>query len=56
VITGSSGGLGLSATMALANRPEGGAARLAAHRPPRNALAGVAAEATAAAASAREIG
>ena len=56
LITGSTGGLGRSATMAMANRPEGERPDLLLIGRPGNALAGVAAEARAAGATAREIG
>ena len=56
LITGPTGGLGRSATMAMASRPEGDRPDLLLIGRPGNALAGVAAEARAAGATAREIG
>jgi len=56
LITGPTGGLGRSATMAMASRPEGQRPDLLLIGRPGNALAGVAAEARAAGATAREIG
>ena len=56
LITGPTGGLGRSATMAMANRPEGERPGLLLIGRPGHALAGVAAEARAAGATVREIG
>ena len=53
LITGPTGGLGRSATMAMASRPEGERPDLRLIGRPSNALAGVAAEARAAGATAR---
>ena len=56
LITGPTGGLGRSATMAMASRPEGDRPDLLLIGRPGNALVGVAAEARAAGATAREVG
>jgi NAD(P)-dependent dehydrogenase (short-subunit alcohol dehydrogenase family) len=56
LIAGPTGGLGRSATMAMASRPEGERPDLLLVGRPGNALAGVAAEGRAAGATAREIG